>query len=133
MASRTTKADLEKEIIRLQAIIKDQMRQIDELRDQGLTSEARQKLQMELDAAYANERTLNWRIDRLEKENEALKASLAAQQSSKTGSSGRGRKSSITEETRADIKARHDAGWSIRDIADYLEISKSTIHRIVHE
>ena len=134
MSPRTTKAELEAEISRLQAVIKEQARQIDELRTVGMTSEARQKMQMELNAAYANEKTLNWHIERLEKENEALRNALtAAHQESKKTPAARGRKSAISAETRAAIKARADDGQSLRDIAKDMGISKSTIHRILNE
>lgn len=140
MASRITKAELQARIEYLQTVISAQSRQIDELREIGMTSEARSKLQMELNAAHANEGTLKWQIDRykreverLEHENIALKEQLTALSSSASHQSKPGRKPSITDEMKAEIRARKQAGQSIRIIAEDMGLSKSTIHRVLHE
>lgn len=140
MASRVTKAELQARIEHLQTIISDQSRQIDELREVGMTSEARNKMQLELDAAHAYENVLKGlnerlklEIERLKNENASLKEQLTALSSSASPRSKPGRKPSVTDEMIADIISMRDAGWSIRDIADYMGISKSTVHRILQE
>ncbi len=131
MATRTTKAELEAEITRLRAIISDQNRRIDELREIGLTSEARQKLQMELDAAHAYERVLKGINERLEAENAALRKQLAELSDHVRPQSRLGRKSTVTDEMKSEIRARSAAGQSIRMIAEALGIGKSTVHRVL--
>lgn len=134
---------MEAEINRLQTIISAQNRQIDELRTSGLTSEARQKLQLEINAAHANEKTLNWKIERyeqemarlrdqlkvIEAENAALRKQLAELSDPVHPQSRPGRKPTVTDEMKAEIRARSDAGQSIRMIADEMGIGKSTVHR----
>lgn len=136
MAARKTKVELEAEINRQQMIIKEQSAKITELLQNAensfLNSYTYQELQQELKAEKISAQFNKKYIERLEDENVALRAKLA-ELSSGSPQSKPGRKPTVTDEMRTDIRSMRDAGWSIRDIAEYIGISKSTIHRVLHE
>ena len=134
MASRTTKAKLESRITELNAEISRLSEKITELLQDSensfLHSHTYQDMQRNLEAAEIASRFDRQHIERLEKENAALKERLTAV-APPSPRSKPGRRSSISAETRAEIKTRADAGQSLRDIAKDMGISKSTIHRIL--